>query len=52
MFKSMHLITDIDDCDPDPCDQQATCVDQVGSYSCICPEGFESDGMNSCISEH
>ena len=31
---------DIDDCDPDPCQNNATCVDQVNGYTCNCLVGY------------
>ena len=34
----------------DMCDVNATCVDLVGSYDCLCDEGFMGDGYN-CSSE-
>ena len=32
----------IDDCDPatNPCANNATCVDRIDGYTCICPDGF------------
>ena len=45
------ITIDIDDCASDPCDPRATCMDQRESYLCICPEGFENDGINLCTSE-
>ena len=32
--------TDIDDCDPDPCQNGGTCTDGVDSYTCTCVTGF------------
>ena len=32
--------TDIDDCDPDPCQHGGTCVDDVNSFQCICAPGY------------
>ena len=29
----------------------ATCVNQLGSYYCICNRGFTEDGKASCIPE-
>ena len=34
------LISDIDDCDPNPCLNHGKCVDGVNSYVCKCPRGF------------
>ena len=32
--------TDIDDCDPNPCQNGGTCSDEVNAYNCICVEGY------------
>lgn len=34
----MH--TDIDDCLPNPCQNNATCTDLVNDYQCNCVSGF------------
>ena len=34
------FITDVDDCDPNPCLNHGKCVDGVDSYECECPKGF------------
>ena len=31
---------DIDDCNPDPCQNGATCYDQVNGYACNCIVGY------------
>ncbi|KAL4237886.1 Protocadherin Fat 4 [Mactra antiquata] len=31
---------DINDCQPDPCQNNATCIDGVDEYTCICLPGF------------
>ena len=33
------LITDIDECDSDPC-EHGSCTDQVDGYSCSCDAGY------------
>ena len=46
----MHWMTsDIDDCDPNPCQNGATCVDGVNDSSCTCVLGFS--GTN-CQTSH
>ena len=37
------LIPDIDDCSPNQCQNSATCVDGVDSFSCTCAAGYEGD---------
>ena len=34
----------------DNCDVNATCIDDNGSYICVCKDGFTGDGFN-CIGE-
>lgn len=40
------LSADKDECEQDPC-ADGTCVNTVGSYKCICPNGMElmKDGV-------
>ena len=33
----------MDECESDPCQNGATCNDQVNGFSCDCLEGFEGD---------
>lgn len=42
----LMLSTDKDECEQDPC-ADGTCVNIVGSYKCICPNGMElmKDGV-------
>ena len=32
--------TEIDECDSDPCQNDATCVNKIGEYECECPDGM------------
>ena len=34
---------DIDNCNPNPCDNGGTCTDGVASYTCECAEGWTGD---------
>ena len=36
---------DIDECETDPCGQNATCENLVGSFSCTCNSGYTGDGL-------
>ena len=40
---TLVLFSDIDECliVPNPCENGATCVDNVGSYTCSCLAGYE-----------
>ncbi len=45
----IHIITvtDVDECvspDLNMCDENADCVDNVGSYDCVCRSGFVQNG--------
>ena len=42
--QQLTLFSDIDDCSPDPCQNNATCVDGVNDYTCNCTAGY--DGKN------
>ena len=47
------LCLDIDECELgfDDCNENATCTDTVGSFSCTCNLGYSGDGLN-CTSKH
>ena len=41
--------SDIDECELDSlndCDENANCIDTIGSYNCSCSPGYEGDGFN------
>ena len=38
----IHL-TDINDCENDPCENGGTCVDKVNGFTCNCVKGFEGN---------
>ncbi|XP_077986730.1 uncharacterized protein LOC144441077 [Glandiceps talaboti] len=31
-----------------PCHWRATCITTADSFQCVCPDGYEGDGINSC----
>ena len=39
---------DVDECseESDPCDENADCINNDGSYSCTCKQGFTGDGVS------
>ena len=43
------IFSDTDDCNPYPCVNNATCIDDLNNYTCTCPPGFE--GKNCSISK-
>lgn len=47
------LFVDIDECtsDTDNCAEQATCIDNDGSFICTCNDGYTGNGM-ICDSEN
>ena len=38
-------IPDIDECELEPCHEQAICTNTDGSYTCACNLGFTGDGI-------
>lgn len=46
-------IADIDDCNPDPCENEGVCKDGVFSHTCTCATGFTGDNcevnIDDCI---
>ncbi|KAI4323862.1 hypothetical protein L6164_023437 [Bauhinia variegata] len=41
-----YLKFDINECNVyKPCVEKAICFNEIGSYSCKCPEGFEGNGL-------
>ena len=47
---SMLVFLDIDECSFNPCDVNANCTDNEGSFDCQCKHGFSGDGLN-CTSK-
>jgi hypothetical protein len=45
-FRKVH-VTDVDECAKGQhvCSENANCVNTVGSYECVCKEGFEGNGF-------
>lgn len=38
-----YLLTDIDECLSHACQNDATCVDGINDYTCICVTGYEGE---------
>ena len=43
------FLTDIDDCSPNPCKNQGTCIDKVNSYSCSCVAKFTGENCHELV---
>lgn len=39
---------DVNECDDNPCVAEATCMNSIGSFQCICPPTTFGDGINAC----
>ena len=37
---SRNLFSDVNECESDPCQNGATCVDGINSYTCECVKGY------------
>ena len=44
--------SDIDECtdDMDNCSPNATCNNQIGTFECVCKDGFRGNGTNCGLS--
>lgn len=40
---SRSYVSDINDCESNPCHNGGTCIDKVSVYQCICADGWEGD---------
>ncbi|XP_052721310.1 uncharacterized protein LOC128192563 [Crassostrea angulata] len=50
-----HNCTDIDDCNPEPCQNNGTCTDLINDYQCDCVAGFNGtnceNNIDECVSQ-
>jgi len=51
-FAFSCLLAEIDECDSKPCMNGATCLEDVGSYSCKCVAGFTGDNCEISKSKY
>mgnify|MGYP001796082175 FL=1 len=42
------MFADVDECEQNPCHNQAVCTNSDGSYGCSCSQGYSGDGFSSC----
>jgi hypothetical protein len=42
---TLAVAADIDECEQMPCSTDAVCTNTLGSFMCVCKEGFEGDGF-------
>ena len=45
-----NFIIDIDDCATFPCQNDGTCVDGVGDYTCTCMTGYDGKNCQNSMS--
>jgi hypothetical protein len=46
MATTLAVAADMDECMMMPCSADATCTNTIGSFTCVCNEGFEGDGFS------
>ena len=46
-------VPDANECvdDTDNCHTNADCMDNIGSFSCMCSSGYSGDGIENCTGE-
>jgi len=46
----MFYFSDVNECEEMniTCDQNAECMDIMGSYACVCHPGYTGNGINNC----
>ena len=37
------IFVDIDECESSPCKNNGSCVDGIGSYTCVCSQGYTGE---------
>lgn len=45
----INISSDINECQDNPCGENAVCKDTVGSYVCTCKEDFTGDPFKGCV---
>lgn len=52
MLNSSHCIrisSDINECEANPCGENAVCKDTIGSFVCSCKEDYTGDPFRGCV---
>jgi hypothetical protein len=49
MFANYVLlnVTEVDECESDPCQNGGTCKDESKEYTCTCPSGYRGDNCET-----
>lgn len=45
----MKIFPDINECETNPCGENAICKDTIGSYTCSCKEDYTGDPYRGCV---
>ena len=45
------LLSDVDECDPNPCQNGGICTDGINSFTCSCEDGYSGDTCDININE-
>lgn len=43
-----YISVDVDECTRNPCGANAQCINEFGSYRCVCAEGYDGDPNSGC----
>lgn len=43
------LSLDVNECESNPCAENAQCVNNNGSFSCLCPQGYTGAANEECF---
>ena len=49
LVSSFNFIIDIDECRTSPCQNGASCVDELGGYTCQCTEQWLGDNCTGIL---
>ena len=43
VYANICVLIELDECQSDPCQNNATCIDQLNKFTCLCLNGFNGD---------